>query len=180
MLSYQVFNEVFAGLLCPRFRISTDNPVLIDAYYESFKDFSDESFRQISKIAFGEEFLPSPKWFYEQRFYLAEKARRESSNETLAIQSDSDRELENMTAEQCYENLRRMKALMNGVARMPSRKSTEKPQPDRFPDIAQEFQDWLMTQPVIANAPEQDRSSLIRIMSSSPRFRSEFMEDQEW
>lgn len=180
MLSHQCFDEVFVGLLCPRFRVSTENPALIDAYYESFKDFSDESFRQICKIAFGEDFLPSPKWFNEQRSYLAEKARRESSNETLAIQSDSDRELENMSAEECYENLRKMKQLMKDAARIPSRKPAEKPQPDRSPEIPEDFRKWLETQPAIVNAPECDRASLLRIMSVSPRLRSEFMEDQEW
>lgn len=180
MLSHQCFNEVFVGLLCPRFRFSTDNPALIDAYYESFKDFSDESFRQICKTAFGEDFLPSPKWFNEQRFYLAEKARRESSNEPLAIQSDTDRELENMSAEECYANLRRMKQLMNDVARMPPRRLAEKPQPARLTEIPEDFRKWLESQPAIVNAPECDRASLLRIMSVSSRLRSEFMEDQEW
>ncbi|MFA9262950.1 MAG: hypothetical protein ACEQSB_06420, partial [Undibacterium sp.] len=135
---------------------------------------------QICKIAFGEDFLPSPKWFNEQQFYLAEKARRESSNETLSIQSDSDRELENMSAEECYANLRRMKQLMNNTARMPFRKTAEKPQPDRCPEIPEDFRKWLESQPVILNAAECDRDSLLRIMSVSPRLRSEFMEDQEW
>lgn len=83
-----------------------------------------------------------------------------------------------MTVEECHQNFRRLKALMNGVARMPPIRK-QKLQHDRAPEISQDFRMWLERQDVIMKAPQDDRASLIRIMSGSDRLRSEFLQQRE-
>ena len=170
-LSNECFSEEFLDKVCGHFgkNLSIAESLI---YFRKFSIYSDETFTELCDQAFDLDFFPSVNWFKKQ---YAELSERSQPSDFLALPSDKMKELENMTAEECLENFRRFKEMMNGVARMPPNRK-QKAQPDRTPEISEDFRRWLLIQPVIMNAPDEDRASLIRIMSVSPRLRSEFLE----
>lgn len=175
-LNYECFSESFLGLVCERFGKSLSKRESA-VYFRKFSIYSDETFAELCDRAFDLDFFPSVDWFKRQYEELSERSH---SSEPLSLPSAKMKELENMSAEECAQNFIRFRALLNNAARMPPRRLAEKPQPARLTEIPEDFRKWLETQPAIVNAPESDCASLLRIMSVSPRIRSEFMEEQEW
>lgn len=143
-------------------------------YFRKFSVYSDETFIELCDEAFDLEFFPSVNWYKKQYSELSERSQPATP---ICLSSSEMKELENMTVEECHQNFRRLKALMNGVARMPLIRK-QKLQPDRAPEIPQDFRIWLEKQFVIMNAPQDDRASLLRIMSVSDRLRSEFLQQR--
>ena len=174
-LTEKCFCAEFLGKVCGHFgkNLSVAESSI---YFRKFSVYSDETFIELCDEAFDLEFFPSVNWYKKQYSELSERSQPATP---ICLPSSEMKELENMTVDECYENFRRLKALMNGVARMPPPDRKQKLQPDRAPEIPQDFRRWLEKQSVIVNAQQGDRASLMRIMSVSDRLRSEFLQQRE-
>ena len=188
MLSYEVFKRRFLGVLCPHHRTDISNPDVIESWYESFCDsFSDESFVEVCKMAFDEAFMPKPKWFKEQREYLAERARLEAPPMLALPEDESIYVVDEATRA-------KIKALLSDLAKVAdmrnaSRKRTQVRAPSqiRIPtnldprlfttdgQPIEAYALWLKAQPSIKGTTEEDRASMMRIMTKNDRIQSQFL-----
>lgn len=113
MLSFEVFTSEFVEFLCHHFEKKLTDRLMM-AYYESFQNFSDETFIQLCKLAFREcRFMPEPQWFSSKAVELSESAR--NSTPPLMLPDRSMVELEHMTPEQQAANLKRIRAMMQNT-----------------------------------------------------------------
>lgn len=171
MLSEEVFQEEFVDKLCPRFRIPIENPAVVSGYYESFQDLSDETFRIVSKLAFREDYLPSPKWFYEQQYYLAEKARRENPIVT-ALQSSIDRELSGMSEDDFRRGAKIIRDMLSEIGKQKNGSGLL----DRNREPIEPFRLWLEAQEHPEMLRDYSRQMATIFMARSRHYQIEYLQ----
>lgn len=177
MLSRDAFARIFVSVLAPRFRVDTENLLLMDSYYESFKEFSDETFKEIARMAFAKDFMPSPDWFFEQRVYLSEKARRENPPIAL-LPSAIDRELANLTEDDLAENRKKLALLKKehgfGAIGNPRQNTDELLDENRQP--IEPFRLWLEAQEIPKMLSGYSPRMAVNLQARSKSIQAEYLE----